>query len=116
MAWSMKTILPRTAASGAARSASTLSKATICPLTPAGPVEAELPSAATTIFWGKGATISALSGPRTHTGMSNVSMRALRKPSAVSLATLQARARASAAVPAMRWPTSVVSPSVMSKA
>ena len=41
----------------------------LAPVTPAGPVEAELPSAATTSFCGKGATMSAPSGPRTHTGM-----------------------------------------------
>ena len=40
-------------------------------------------------------------------------MRTLLKPIARSLATLHVRARASAAVPAMRCPTSVVSPSVM---
>ena len=38
------------------------------------------------------------------------------KPSAVSRRTAQSRARASASVPARRWPTSVVRPSTMSQA
>ena len=39
-----------------------------------------------------------------------------RSPSPSACATAQSRARASASVPARRWPTSVVSPSVMSQA
>ena len=101
---------------GRGASASTLSKATISPVTPSGPVEPLLPSAATTIVCGKGARISALSCPRTQTGMSNGSTRTLAKPIAVSFFTAQSRARASASVPARRGPTSVVRPSTMSQA
>ena len=46
----------------------------------------------------------------------NGSTWTFEKPSAVSRRTAQARARASASVPAWRGPTSVVSPSRMSQA
>ena len=65
---------------------------------------------------GKGETISACSAPRTQTGMSNGSTWTLLKPSALSRRTAQSRARASASVPARRWPTSVVRPSRKSQA
>ena len=115
-AWLMKTILPRTAASGAASSAATLSKPTTSASIPAAGVAPLLPSAVTTSGCGKGETISARSSPRTQTGMSNGSTWTLAKPSAVSRRTAQSRARASASVPARRGPTSVVSPSTMSQA
>ena len=85
-------------------------------MTPSGPVEPLLPSAATTSFCGKGETISALSAPRVQTGMVNGSTWTLAKPIAVSRRTAQSRARASASVAASRWPTSVVRPSMMSQA
>ena len=64
MRWSMNTILPRTASSGASRSESTLSKPITSPVTPSGPVKPLPPSPLTTSFCGKGARISALSAPR----------------------------------------------------
>ncbi len=100
----MKTILPRTAASGAASSSSTLSKPTTSASSPLAGVAPLLPSAVTTSGCGKGETISARSSPRTQTGMSNGSTRTLEKPSAVSRRTAQSRARASASVPAMARP------------
>jgi len=60
--------------------------------------------------------ISALSGPRVHTGMVKGSTWTLAKPIAVSRFIAQSRARASASVAASRWPTSVVSPSTISHA
>ena len=112
----MKTILPRTALSGAASRAATLSKATISASMPRAGVAALLPRAVITSDWGKGETISARSSPRIQTGMSNGSTRTLEKPKAVRCRTAQSRARASASVPAWRWPISVVSPSTMSQA
>ena len=64
----------------------------------------------------RGATISAVSAPRTQVGIRYSSTWTLRKPSAFSLATAQVRARASASLPASRGPTSVVRPSMMSSA
>ena len=102
---------------GGGRSASTLSKATISPRrSPSARSTPLLPSAATTIGWGKGARISALSCPRTQTGMSNGSTRTLAKPIAVSFLTahpalaLRLRSRRGAGRP--RWS----SPSVISHA
>ena len=64
MRWSTNTILPRTSSSGAAFSASTLSNATISPVTPSGPVEAAIAQRGNDHALRKGATISALSCPR----------------------------------------------------
>ena len=101
MLWVTKTILPRTAASGAASSAATLSKPTTSASIPRGGVAPLLPSAVTTSGCGKGETISARSSPRTQTGISNGSTWTLAKPSSVSRRTAQARARASASVPGL---------------
>ncbi len=74
------------------------------PSMPSGGVEPLLPSAVITSGCGKGAVIHAFSSPRTQTGMSNGSTRTFAKPIAFSLRTAQSRARASASVPASRWP------------
>ena len=99
-----------------AGAASIVSNPTSSASIPCGGVAPLLPSAVTTRGCGKGAVIHAFSSPRTQTGMSNGSMRTLANPIALSFATAQSRARASAAVPASRGPTSVVSPSVISQA
>lgn len=111
-----KTIFLSTALRGMANNAGTSAAMTISDVRPASGVPALPPRAIDGMVCGKGVRTENSGVPRTYCGTMTFWVRTLANPSSRNLACAQATAARSAAVPAGRLPTYVVSDSTTAQA